>query len=86
MNILLVEDDVTLAMGIEYSLKNEGFNVKTVGKIKDAKEKIIVRKDWNKVQNPVAAIMSSDLVFELFFDFIQKLCKISLNFIEILLY
>lgn len=40
MNILLVEYDVTLAMGIEYSLKNEGFNVKTVGKIKDAKEKI----------------------------------------------
>ena len=40
MNILLVEDDVTLAMGIEYSLKNEGFNVYTVGKIKDAKEKI----------------------------------------------
>ena len=40
MNILIVEDDVTLAMGIEYSLKNEGFNVKTVGKIKDAKEKI----------------------------------------------
>ena len=40
MNILLVGDDVTLAMGIEYSLKNEGFNVKTVGKIKDAKEKI----------------------------------------------
>lgn len=27
-------------MGIEYSLKNEGFNVYTVGKIKDAKEKI----------------------------------------------
>ena len=24
MNILLVEDDITLAMGIEYSLKNEG--------------------------------------------------------------
>lgn len=40
MNILLVEDDVTLAMGIEYSLKNEGFNVNTVGKIKDAKENI----------------------------------------------
>ena len=40
MNILLVEDDVTLAMGIEYSLKNEGFYVYTVGKIKDAKEKI----------------------------------------------
>lgn len=40
MNILLVEDDITLAMGIEYSLKNEGFNVHTVGKIKDAKEKI----------------------------------------------
>ena len=40
MNILLVEDDITLAMGIEYCLKNEGFNVYTVGKIKDAKEKI----------------------------------------------
>ena len=40
MNILLVEDDITLAMGIEYSLKNEGFNVYTVGKIKDSKEKI----------------------------------------------
>ena len=40
MNILLVEDDVTLAMGIEYSLKNEGFNVYTVGKIEYAKEKI----------------------------------------------
>lgn len=40
MNILLVEDDITLAMGIEYSLKNERFNVYTVGKIEDAKEKI----------------------------------------------
>lgn len=27
MKILLVEDDMTLAMGIEYSLKNEGFDV-----------------------------------------------------------
>lgn len=27
MRILLVEDDMTLAMGIEYSLKNEGFEV-----------------------------------------------------------
>ena len=27
MKILLVEDDLTLAMGIEYSLKNEGFEV-----------------------------------------------------------
>jgi DNA-binding response OmpR family regulator len=27
MKILLVEDDMTLAMGIEYSLKNEGFEV-----------------------------------------------------------
>jgi len=26
-NILLVEDDSTLAMGIEYSLKNEGYKV-----------------------------------------------------------
>lgn len=40
MNILLIEDDMTLAMGIEYSLKNEGFTVYTAGRIKDAKEKI----------------------------------------------
>lgn len=38
MKILLVEDDLTLGMGIEYSLKNEGFQVKhvdTLGKARD---------------------------------------------------
>ncbi|GAA0084051.1 response regulator transcription factor [Clostridium sp. CTA-7] len=39
MNILLVEDDVTLAMGIEYSLKNEGFNVVHTITVKEAKGK-----------------------------------------------
>ena len=38
MNILLVEDDRTLAMGIEYSLKNEGFKVISVDTLKSAKE------------------------------------------------
>lgn len=33
--ILLVEDDSTLAMGIEYSLKNEGYAVDLVHNIKD---------------------------------------------------
>lgn len=33
--ILLVEDDSTLAMGIEYSLKNEGYAVDVVHNIKD---------------------------------------------------
>ena len=37
MNILLVEDDRTLAMGIEYSLKNEGFNVITADTLKKAR-------------------------------------------------
>lgn len=40
MNILLVEDDVTLAMGIEYSLKNEGFNVVHTITAKEARRKI----------------------------------------------
>lgn len=38
MNILLVEDDRTLAMGIEYSLKNEGFKVITADTLKKARE------------------------------------------------
>lgn len=38
MKILLVEDDITLAMGIEYSLKNEGFQVKHAEDINSAKE------------------------------------------------
>lgn len=38
MKILLVEDDRTLAMGIEYSLKNEGFNVVVASSLKEARE------------------------------------------------
>ncbi|NLK94393.1 MAG: response regulator transcription factor [Clostridiales bacterium] len=40
MNILLVEDDKTLAMGIEYSLKNEGFTVYGALNLKEAREKL----------------------------------------------
>lgn len=40
MNILLVEDDITLAMGIEYSLKNEGFSVKHVDTLSKARKEI----------------------------------------------
>ena len=38
MKILLVEDDMTLAMGIEYSLKNEGFEVVHSPSIRTAEE------------------------------------------------
>jgi DNA-binding response OmpR family regulator len=38
MKILLVEDDMTLAMGIEYSLKNEGFEVVHAPTLKKARE------------------------------------------------
>lgn len=41
MKILLVEDDMTLAMGIEYSLKNEGFQVVHASTLKSA------RKEFN---------------------------------------
>lgn len=43
MKILLVEDDMTLAMGIEYSLKNEGFQVvhaPSLSKARDEFEKL----------------------------------------------
>lgn len=36
MNILLVEDDVSLALGIEYALKKEGFNITCVETISKA--------------------------------------------------
>jgi DNA-binding response OmpR family regulator len=38
MKILLVEDDMTLAMGIEYSLKNEGFEVIHAPSLRAARE------------------------------------------------
>lgn len=40
-NILLVEDDKTLAMGIEYSLNNEGFCVTVANSLEEAKSKFI---------------------------------------------
>jgi DNA-binding response OmpR family regulator len=41
MKILLVEDDMTLAMGIEYSLKNEGFEVVHANTLKKARQEFI---------------------------------------------
>lgn len=38
--ILLVEDDEALAMGIEYSLMDEGYEVKIVNRVKKSKEEI----------------------------------------------
>jgi DNA-binding response OmpR family regulator len=40
MKILLVEDDMTLTMGIEYSLKNEGFQVVSAATLREAKEQL----------------------------------------------
>lgn len=38
MYILLVEDDITLAMGIEYSLKNDGFDVIHAKSLREARD------------------------------------------------
>ena len=38
--ILLVEDDLALSMGIEYALNSAGFDIKTAKNIKEAKEKL----------------------------------------------
>ena len=40
MKILLVEDDMTLAMGIEYSLKNENFEVVCAATLKESRHKL----------------------------------------------
>jgi len=40
MKILLVEDDMTLTMGIEYSLKNESFEVECAATLKEARHKL----------------------------------------------
>jgi DNA-binding response OmpR family regulator len=37
-NVLLVEDDTTLAFGIEYTLKNEGFNVILAENLEEARK------------------------------------------------
>ena len=44
MNILLVEDDEALAMGTEYSLRQEGFTVTVCVNAKEAKEQIAKRE------------------------------------------
>lgn len=40
MNILLVEDDANLALGVEYALKNEGFSVTVAGTAAKAREQL----------------------------------------------
>ncbi|WP_461614187.1 response regulator transcription factor [Clostridium sp. Marseille-QA1073] len=40
VKILLVEDDATLAMGMEYTLKNEGFDITVASTLKEARESI----------------------------------------------
>lgn len=47
-NILLVEDDSTLAMGIEYSLKNEGYNVNLANTVDSGKE-LIDEQDYDLI-------------------------------------
>ena len=47
-NILLVEDDSTLAMGIEYSLKNEGFEVNLADSVAEGKE-LIDKYDYDLI-------------------------------------
>lgn len=44
-NILLVEDDETLAMGVEYSLNNEGFCVIVANSLEEAKSKFMNKID-----------------------------------------
>lgn len=39
INLLLVEDDMDLSMGIEYTLKKEGYLIKTAKNIKEARER-----------------------------------------------
>lgn len=43
-DILLVEDDTTLSMGIVYSLKKEGYSVEKTDTVKSAKEIILARE------------------------------------------
>lgn len=44
MHILLVEDDITLAIGIEYSLKNDGFQVAYASSLNAAREILNLEK------------------------------------------
>lgn len=41
MNLLLVEDDEALALGIEFSLKKEGFGIERVSTAKEGKDKVV---------------------------------------------
>lgn len=47
-SILLVEDDATLSVGIEYSLEKEGYRVEKVNTVKKAKD-IIDSKDFDLI-------------------------------------
>lgn len=42
MHLLLVEDDEALALGIEFSLKKEGFTLERVSTAKEGKDKVIL--------------------------------------------
>lgn len=46
MNVLLVEDDANLAMGIEYALKSEGFIVVKAASCKEARERFVHGTDF----------------------------------------
>ncbi|NLJ99234.1 MAG: response regulator transcription factor [Tissierellia bacterium] len=48
IQVLLVEDDTTLAMGIEYSLKNEGYDVDIAGTLSKGKD-LINNKDYDLI-------------------------------------
>ena len=48
IDILLVEDDITLAMGIEYSLKNEGYQVDIAGTLIEGKD-LVDRKNYDLI-------------------------------------
>lgn len=37
MGILLIEDDSSIIMGLSFALKQEGFQVQSVGTVKEAK-------------------------------------------------
>lgn len=43
-NIILVEDDITLSMGIEYALKSEGFQIDTAKSIEETETKLLNNK------------------------------------------
>lgn len=54
-SILLIEDDTTLAMGIEYSLKDEGMEVEVKYNVKDGYDigearVFYIKGNWNGIK------------------------------------